>query len=386
MQQDNPSPVWSSQDMGYMQEALTLAKRGLYSTRPNPRVGAVLADEEGILGAGWHHTAGGPHAEVVAISAAKKHYGADRISRATLYVTLEPCCHFGRTPPCTDLIIQSRIGKVVLAMQDPNPQVAGKGIAILQAANIQVLQSLLATEAMDLNPGFISRMQYGIPWVRMKIAASLDGRTSLADGQSQWITGPSARFDGHAFRARAGAILTGLGTIQADNPSLTARHPDAVFQPLRVIVDSQMACPHTARLFTQKTPVLIAAAVDSPSARKALESAGAEVLILPSEEGKVQLPALLRELARRQIDEVHVEAGFKLNGSLLRAGCVNELLLYYGQCLLGEGAVGLCNIPSPPSLGKAEVARIVSAQLLPGGDLRVQAILKTHKLQEFEIT
>ena len=322
-----------------MARALELAAKGLHTTTPNPRVGCVLAQGETVVGEGWHEKAGGPHAEVVAIAQA----GA-RAAGATMYVSLEPCNHQGRTPPCVGLIEKSKINRVVAAMLDPNPQAAHGG-ARLAAAGIGFEHGLMEAEARELNIGFVSRMTRGRPWVRMKIAATLDGRTALADGRSQWITGPEARKDGHRWRARACAILTGIGTVKADDPRLTVREVETPRQPLRVIVDSRLEMPENARIL-EGGGALIFCAVES--SRKL----NAEIRSLPNPHGKVDLPKMLEELARRGVNELHVEAGFRLNGSLVREGCVDEFLIYLNPSLLGDEAQGMVSLPGFSSLEK----------------------------------
>jgi len=341
-----------------MRRALELAEKGLYTTTPNPRVGCVIARNEKVVGEGWHERAGGPHAEVIALEKA----GADAAG-ATLYVTLEPCNHQGRTPPCVQKIIHSGVKRVVAAMRDPNPQAAGGGAA-LEAAGIRFEHGLMEPEARELNIGFVSRMTRGRPWVRLKIAATLDGRTALADGASQWITGAAARRDGHHWRARACAVLTGAGTVRADDPQLTVREVKTSRQPLRVIVDSRLETPQAARVL-QGDKVLVFAATHG-----ALPNA--EVVCLPNNDQKVELPAMLRELAKRGINELHVEAGFRLNGSLVREGCVDEYLLYLNPSFLGDGAQGMVDLPPFSELEKRPRLKILGLERF-GDDLRILA-------------
>jgi len=335
---------FSAIDHGMMARALQLAEHGLWTTTPNPRVGCVLARDGEIVGEGWHAKAGKPHAEVNALRAA-----GDRAFGATAYVTLEPCSHHGRTPPCAEALIEAGVSRVVAAMTDPNPLVAGKGLAMLQAAGVATASGLLESEARELNIGFVSRMTRGRPWLRLKAAASLDGKTALNNGVSQWITGPDARRDGQRWRARACAILTGIGTVRDDDPQLNVRDIETTRQPLRVVVDSRLETPVSARIL-QGGPVLIAGAIENAEKMALLRSTGAEVLILPNAAGKVELKDLLDELGRRGINEVHAEAGFKLNGSLLREGLVDEVLLYLAPCLVGHAASGLFNLPELTSL------------------------------------
>ncbi|MDR1995977.1 bifunctional diaminohydroxyphosphoribosylaminopyrimidine deaminase/5-amino-6-(5-phosphoribosylamino)uracil reductase RibD [Azonexus sp.] len=332
---------FTAADHRWMAQALQLAERGLWTTSPNPRVGCVLVAPSGeVVGTGWHEKAGGPHAEIHALRTA-----GERARGAIAYVTLEPCSHHGRTPPCTEALIAAGVARVVAAMRDPNPLVAGRGLAGLQAVGIETACGLLESEAGELNIGFVSRMTRGRPWLRLKAAASLDGKTALNNGASQWITGPEARRDGQRWRARACAVLTGIGTVRDDDPQLNVREVDTPRQPLRVIVDSRLETPLTARILQGGGPVLVAGAVADAAKMVALQAAGAEVVILPNAESKVDLAELLAELGRRGVNEIHAEAGFKLNGSLLRAGLVDELLLYLAPCLLGHAAAGLFNLP-----------------------------------------
>ena len=348
-------------DHAMMARALALAEKGLFTATPNPRVGSVVAQGETVVGEGWHEKTGGPHAEVVALGQA----GA-RATRATLYVTLEPCNHQGRTPPCVDLIVNKKIGRVVAAMLDPNPKAAHGG-AKLAAAGIAFEHGLMEAQARDLNIGFVSRMTRGRPWVRMKIAATLDGRTALADGRSQWITGPEARKDGHRWRARACAILTGIGTVKADDPRLTVRDVETPRQPLRVIVDSRLEISPQARVL-EGGGALIFCAVEPEKKLKA------EVQKLPNPNGKVELPRMLEELARRGVNELHVEAGFRLNGSLLREGCVDEFLIYLNPSFLGDEAQGMVSLPGFSSLNERIKLRITSLDRI-GDDIRILARL-----------
>jgi diaminohydroxyphosphoribosylaminopyrimidine deaminase/5-amino-6-(5-phosphoribosylamino)uracil reductase len=351
--------VFSEFDRAMMARALELAAKGLYTTTPNPRVGCVLVQGETVVGEGWHEKTGGPHAEVVAIDAA----GA-RAEGATLYVNLEPCSHQGRTPPCTALILSKKIKRVVAAMLDPNPKAAHGG-KVLSEKGVQFQSGLLESEASELNIGFVSRMRRGRPWVRMKIAATLDGRTALADGSSQWITGPEARKDGHRWRARACAILTGIGTVKADDPRLTVRDVDTPRQPLRVVVDSRLEIAHTAKVL-EGDGALIFCGVQKQRSLKG------EILQIPNHEGKVDLPGMLKELAQRGVNELHVEAGTKLNGSLVSEGCVDEFLLYLNPSFLGDNSQGMVALSGISSLAARLKLRIVSMDRI-GEDLRILA-------------
>ena len=360
----------SPADQPYMAQALRLAERGLYSTSPNPRVGCVIVRDGVLVGEGWHQRAGEAHAEVNALQQA----GA-AARGATAYVTLEPCSHHGRTPPCTEALLAAGIGRVVAAMADPNPLVAGRGLAQLQAAGVAVDVGLMADEAHELNIGFVSRMTRQRPWVRLKAAASLDGKTALQNGESQWITGPQARQDGHCWRARACAILSGIGTVRKDDPQLNVRGVDTPRQPLKVIVDSRLELSPAARLLEAGNVLLVSAGqavAEVAEKAAALRERGAEILDLPDGKGRVDLHALLHELARRGLNEVHVEAGSRLNGALLAAGLVDEVLLYLAPCLLGDTAQGLFALPALESLaGKHRLAIREVKQF--GDDLRVLA-------------
>ena len=358
-----------------MQRALELAERGLYTTTPNPRVGCVIVKGNIGVGEGFHVAAGEPHAEAVALAAA-----GENARGATVYVTLEPCNHVGRTPPCAQALIEARVARVIGAMEDPNPNGAGGGFGTLRAAGIEVRNGLMAAEALELNIGFHHRMTTGLPWVRLKVAASLDGKTALANGQSQWITGPDARKDGHHWRARACAVLTGIGTVLEDNPQLNVRDVITSRQPWKVIVDSHLQTPSDARIFDDTllgagdAKLLIAAAQDHPERRAKLEARGAEVLLLPNAKGKVDLPILMRELGKREFNEVHVESGFKLNGSFLREACVDELLIYFAASIIGDKGQGMFNLSELQSLKERVKLKLHNVTQV-GQDLRLMARL-----------
>ena len=357
--------AFSPFDRDMMRRALRLAEKGLYTTTPNPRVGCVIAQGERVVAEGWHERAGGPHAEAAALA-----HAGSAAKGATVYLTLEPCSHHGRTPPCADALVRAGVSRVVAAMRDPNPE-AKHGGEMLAAAGMRFETGLLEEEARELNIGFVSRVTRGRPWVRMKLAATLDGRTALANGKSQWITGPEARADGHRWRARACALLTGIGTVKADDPRLTVREVSTPRQPLRVIVDSRLETPAAARIL-EGGHVLVFAGVDDAARRKALEAKGAEVAVLPNAAGKVELPQMLEELARRGVNELHVEAGVKLNGSLVREGCVDELLVYLAPSLLGDAAQGMVALPEMASL-EERVQLTLRAIERVGDDLRIIA-------------
>ena len=352
-----------------MAHALQLAQRGMYTTTPNPRVGCVIVRDGAVAGEGWHERAGAPHAEIRALAAA-----GERARGATAYIALEPCHHHGRTPPCDEALIAAGIKRVVAAMSDPDPRTAGQGLQRLRQAGIEVATGVLESEASELNSGFVSRLTRGRPWVRMKIAASLDGKTALANGKSRWITGEAARRDGHHWRARACAVLTGIGTVRDDDPLLTVREVATPRQPLRVVVDSRLETPLTARIL-DGGGVLVACAVEDRAKIAPLQDRGAEVIVLPNSSGKVELPALMQELGRREINELHVEAGFRLNGSLINEGCVDELLLYFAPCLLGESAHGMAALPELAELDRRHKLRIADMCTL-GEDIRIMARLE----------
>lgn len=358
--------------------ALQEAQQALQSSDPNPRVGCVILDTQGrLLGQGHTQRVGGPHAEIMALQALQLAGHTPRGS--TVYVTLEPCAHHGRTPPCCDALVQAGVSRVVVALHDPNPRVAGQGLARLRAAGIEVqvlpADDLQARTARELNLGFLSRMTRGTPWVRMKIAASLDGQTALANGTSQWITSAPARADGHAWRARASVVLTGIGTVLEDNPRLDVREVATPRQPALVVVDSRLETPLQAALFDIQRPLFIYHAVADATRQAALQARGATLVHCPGRqpgsEGKVDLAALLQDLARREVNEVHVEAGHKLNGSLLREGLVDEFLVYLAPKLLGSGR-GMVNIGPLAALSEAVELEFLDSTRM-GPDLRVRA-------------
>lgn len=358
----------------YMDRALALARDAVGHTEPNPRVGCVIVSADGtrVLGEGRTQPAGQAHAEVMALRDAQAR-GAD-VRGATAYVTLEPCSHHGRTGPCCDALAAAGIARVVASLEDPNPLVAGQGFARLRAAGAAVEVGAGAAAARELNLGFFSRMKRGTPWVRMKIAASLDGQTALASGESQWITAGAARADGHAWRARAGAVLTGIGTVLEDDPRLDVREAPVGRQPPLVIVDSRLQTPVDAALFqVTGRPVWIYAAETYPQAQAALQARGATVTHLPGPGGKVDLAALMKDLGGRGVNELHVEAGFKLNGSLLREGLVDEFLVYLAPKLVGAGQ-GMVNIGPLAKLDEATALEFTDVQRV-GPDLRVVARL-----------
>ncbi len=363
----------------FIKQALSLASQSLNITSPNPRVGCILTDPEGrILGQGHTQRAGGPHAEIMALQDAE--FKGNSVVGATAYVTLEPCSHHGRTGPCCDALIAAGIKKVVASIADPNPKVSGQGFARLQAAGIEMEVGTGAEESRELNLGFFSRMIRKTPWVRMKVAASLDGKTALENGVSQWITSEPARSDGHAWRARACAVLTGIGTVIADNPRLDVRLVDTPRQPHLVVVDSLLQTPLNAHLFIADRSVYIYSAVQNDVKRAALEAQGAMVIYMPGKQdgtqNKVDLKAMLLDLAHREVNELHVEAGEKLNGSFIREGLVDEFLIYLAPKMLGRGR-DLASFGPLTSLAQAVPLEFTSTELI-GPDLRILARVRDH--------
>ena len=370
MKESSSPIVFSDADRAHMARALALAENGLYTTTPNPRVGCVIVKNGEVIGEGWHQRAGEAHAEVNALAQAKARGGDTR--SATLYSTLEPCNHVGRTGSCAEAVIAAGLTRVVAAMADPNTEAAG-GTARMHAAGIDVDVGLLESAARELNIGFVSRMTRGRPWVRLKSAASLDGRTALESGASQWITGDAARADGHRFRARACAILTGIGTIRRDDPLLTVRAVATPRQPRRIVIDRDAETPPSAKVLADGDAWIVTA-----GARNAQWPAGVEVLTLPNAERRVDLAALMRELGGRGINELHVEAGGKLNGALFAAGLVDEIVLYLAPCLLGDPArgiaewrSGLTRLSDRVPLDLVDLARV-------GDDLRIVARVRNE--------
>jgi diaminohydroxyphosphoribosylaminopyrimidine deaminase/5-amino-6-(5-phosphoribosylamino)uracil reductase len=366
--------MFSDFDRTAMQRALELAARGLAGTHPNPRVGCVIARSGRIVAEGWHARAGEAHAEVVALTAA-----AAGAAGATVYVTLEPCNHQGRTPPCVDALLAARVARVVYAVADPNPRVAGGGAARLEAAGVSVAAGLMAAEAEYLNAGFLKRMRTGRPWVRVKLAMSLDGRTALASGASRWVSGEAARADVQQWRARSAAILTGVGTVLADDPRLDVRLADATEEaprPLRVVLDSTLRTPPEARLFTVPGEVLIITALSVGDPRweprcAVLAARGAHIETLPASHARVPLSAVLERLGELEINELQVEAGPTLAGELLRQGLCDELLLYVAPKFLGPAARPLLALPEPASL-EAALGLAIAEAIQVGDDLRVR--------------
>lgn len=359
--------MFSAVDHEFMAQALRLAEKGLYTTTPNPRVGCVVVRDGKVVGSGWHERAGELHAEIHALAQA-----GELARGATVYVTLEPCSHHGRTPPCAEALVKAGVGRVVVAMVDPNPQVAGDGLTQLQQAGIQTDIGLLEKEAHELNIGFVSRMTCGRPWLRLKIAASLDGKTALNNGVSQWITGAAARRDAHRLRARSCAVLTGIGTVLADDPTLNVREVETTRQPLRVVVDSALRMPPTAKMLLAGETLVVTASSDPVKAGR-LREAGAEVLVLPPLDGRVDLARMLGELGGRGINEITVEAGRGLNGALVRQSLVDEFVIYFAPLLLGDRARGMFDLPELIAMGERRELHIADVAMV-GRDVRIRAL------------
>lgn len=360
---------WSEADRAAMARAVELARKGLYSTDPNPRVGCVLVRDGVVVGEGWHERAGGPHAEVAALVPA-----GERARGATAFITLEPCSHFGRTPPCSQALIGAGVARVVYALDDPNPEVSGRGAAQLREQGIQVESGLMAVEAAALNPGYLRRRREGLPWVRVKLAASLDGRTALANGESRWITSEAARHDVQYGRARSSVILTGIGTILADDPALDVRISESSRQPLRVILDSHLRTPPGARVLQRPGGVLVIGTdAQATAQRQALQAAGAEVQLLPARDGRPDLREVLSLLAARGSNEVWVEAGAALAGAFIRDGLFEELVLYVAPTLLGPDGRALASIPPLAALQSRLQLRYTEVRQV-GDDLRLTLV------------
>jgi riboflavin biosynthesis protein RibD len=354
-------------DARWMRHALALAETSLYLTSPNPRVGCVIVRDDDVLGQGATQAAGGSHAEVMALRDAQAK-GHD-VRGATVYVTLEPCSHFGRTPPCVQALLQARVGRVVIALLDPNPLVGGQGHAALLQAGIPVTVGVCAEESLDLNAGFVSRMTRGMPWVWVKSGVSIDGHSALPGGESQWITGPLARADGHHWRARSCVILTGIGTVRSDDPRMNVREVETPRQPIRAVVDTRFEIDENARMFDGGKVWVFVCRIDAAKAER-LARRNVEVVVMPSSEAGIDLPSLMRWLAAHEVNEVHVEAGARLTGAMLHTGCANELLVYMAPMLLGKGR-GMANMPAVAALADAERFEFIEA-LPVGTDMRLR--------------
>lgn len=353
-------------DDRHMARALELAGRGLWTTDPNPRVGCVIAAGERVVGEGWHERAGSPHAEIMALAAA-----GVAARGATAYVSLEPCCHHGRTPPCADALIAAGVRRVCYAIRDPNPRVSGGGAARLATAGIEVAAGLRAAAARELNLGFLSRMERGRPWLRLKMASSLDGRTALAAGESRWITGEAARSDVQRQRARSSGVLTGLATVLADDPRLDVRIPGVTRQPLRILLDTRLGVPIAARIVPPPGQLLVLTASDDGARRTALEAAGIRVERLPAGPGGLDLAAVMAHLALLEVNELQVECGATLAGALLQAGLVDELLLYLAPVLLGAEARPLAQLPAITAMAERIEFSVTDFKSV-GRDLRIR--------------
>lgn len=358
--------MFSSTDHACMSQALQLAEKGLFSTTPNPRVGCVVMRDNQVVGRGWHERAGQAHAEINALKQASA-----TAKNATVYVTLEPCSHHGRTPPCVEALVHAGVAKVIVAMEDPNPLVSGKGCALLRQAGIEVQVGLMEAQATALNIGFVHRMQHKRPWIRLKVATSLDGKTALNNGVSQWITGEAARQDGHCWRARSCAMLTGIGTIKADDPQLTVRHIKTSRQPLRVVVDSRLELPLDAKLL-QGGRAIIFSAVSNHEKFAALKDLGATVIEISDANGDVDLVEMMRNLADLEVNELLVEAGSKLNGALVKARLADELIMFIAPQLLGNKAQGILNFHELTCLEQKSKLDIQDLRMV-GQDIRIVA-------------
>lgn len=363
-------PGFSATDSARMARALRLAERGVLTAHPNPAVGCVIVRDGEFVGEGWHEAAGKPHAEVNALAAA-----GEAARGASVYVTLEPCAHHGRTPPCTDALIAAGVREVVVGLRDPNPRVDGAGIAALEAAGIEVRAGLMEASVRALIPGFVCRVTAGRPFVRLKVATSLDGRTAMANGQSQWITGAAARADVQRLRARSGAVMTGIGTVLADDPSLTVR--DAGLdtggrQPLRVVLDKGLRMPLSAEMLALPGTTLVYCIDDGR--RSSLEEAGAEVVRVPDRDGRVDVAAVLADLAQREINEVLVEAGPILSGGLIESGCVDELVIYQAPHIMGSETLGMFRTPAWTDLAQRRGLEVLDVRRV-GADMRITARL-----------
>jgi diaminohydroxyphosphoribosylaminopyrimidine deaminase/5-amino-6-(5-phosphoribosylamino)uracil reductase len=364
-------------DYEYMAQALTLAQKGMYTAHPNPRVGCVLVKDRTVVGTGWHQRAGGPHAEIHAIKEA-----GEQAQGATAYVSLEPCCHHGKTPPCSEALIAAGVSRVVIAMLDPNPEVSGKGIEQLQQAGIEVESGIMEAQAEIINSGFVKRMRQGRPYVRSKLAMSLDGRTAMASGESKWITGDAARQDVHKLRARSSAIMTGIGTVLTDDPSLNVRvdgpEPEGGWmQPLRVILDPRLSMSESARMLGMPGRTVIATACDDRGLQGRLENAGAEILHMPAHDDSIDLQAVMDFLGAEQMNEVLLETGATLSGAMLKAGLIDELIIYMAPHLMGNAARGLFNLPWINSM-EQKIGLDISDIRPVGKDWRITATVTTH--------
>lgn len=358
---------FSADDHQFMSRALYLAKNGIYTTAPNPNVGCVLVKDGEVVGEGWHQKAGGAHAEINALMQAGKN-----AEGATAYVTLEPCCHHGKTPPCTDALIKAKVKRVVAAMIDPHSKVAGQGLKQLESAGILVEQGLLEEQAKSLNLGFIKRMQKGLPYVRCKLAMSLDGRTAMASGESKWITSAAAREDVQRLRAMSAAIVTGVGTVLMDDPSMTVRLEGIDSQPLRVVVDTNLSMPTNAKMLKEKGKTVLMTCSADEHVIQALKDAGADIHMMPYCNTSVDLKSVLEQLSDMHINDVLLETGATLSGAMLQAGLIDELIIYMAPILMGNEARGLFSLPGLESMQDKIELDIIEHRLV-GQDIRITA-------------
>lgn len=354
-----------SQDAEFMARAVKLAENGLYTTDPNPHVGCVLVKDGRVIAEGWTQRAGFAHAEVDALTKTTDTDGA------TAYVTLEPCSHHGKTGPCADALIAAGISRVLVAMSDPNPLVAGRGLQRLRSAGIEVVTGVLQEEAAKLNPGFFKRMTQGLPWIRSKLAMSLDGRTAMASGESQWITSPQSRLDVHRWRAASSAIVTGIGTVLHDDPRLDARVDFDLVQPVKVVLDSNLRMPLTAKLVENAIEVWVVTCSSDSAKQQQLRDAGCKVFQVEAIDGRPNLRQVFALLAELQINTVWVEAGATLNGALLESGLVDEWLIYMAPCVLGSNARGLFQLPGLQHMQDKKHFRCLETRQF-GPDLRLR--------------
>lgn len=363
---------FSAADHKFMSRALQLAEKGIYTTAPNPNVGCVIVNAGEIVGEGWHEKAGEAHAEVHALKQA-----GEKAEGATAYVTLEPCCHQGKTPPCSDALIKAKVKRVVAAMIDPHAKVAGQGLKQLEQAGIIVEQGLMAEQAAALNLGFIKRMQHRLPYVRCKLAMSLDGRTAMASGESKWITSAAAREDVQRLRAKSSAILTGVGTVLADDPSMTVRLDDVAEQPLRVVVDTNLSMPTTAKMLKEKGKTVLMTCSANEHVAEALKDAGADIQMMPYCNTSVDLNSVLQQLSDMHINDVLLETGATLSGTMLQAGLIDELIIYMAPVLMGNEARGLFSVPGLNAM-KDKIELDIIEQRIVGQDIRITAKVRQH--------
>jgi len=363
---------FTAEDHKYMARAIQLAKKGMYLTAPNPNVGCVLVKDNEIVGEGWHAKAGEAHAEVNALKQA-----GQKAEGATAYVTLEPCCHHGKTPPCSDALIKAKVKHVIAAMIDPHSKVAGNGLKQLEQAGVYVQHGLLEEQAKALNPGFIKRMQQGLPYVRCKLAMSLDGRTAMASGESKWITSAAAREDVQYLRAKSAAIVTGVGTVLADDPSMTVRLEGEYKQPIRVVVDTNLSMPTTAKMLSEPGKTILMTCSADDAIAQVLKDAGADIHVMPYCNTSVDLKSVLQQLSDMHINDVLLETGATLSGAMLQAGLIDELIIYMAPVLMGNDARGLFALPGLENM-QDKIELDIIDQRLVGQDIRLTAKVRQH--------